>query len=247
MAKYCTLLDKLLTENLAADENEALSLVMMGQVLVDEYPAVSLAEKVALDAKIRLRGTASEHPYVTRAGQKLEHGLSRFGVSAAGLTCLDLGAGEGGFTDCLLAHGAAKVYAVDVAYGIFDWKLRNNERVVLLERTNARNLSSEEIPEPIDLLTCDVSFISLKKILPQTVKLLAPEGVFIVLYKPQFELMPDLLGKNGNAKNPDHIAEGIDEMTEYLAARDIHIRERAVSPLRGSNGNEEWLLYGATA
>jgi 23S rRNA (cytidine1920-2'-O)/16S rRNA (cytidine1409-2'-O)-methyltransferase len=187
---------------------------------------------------------AKDGPYVTRAGQKLEHGLARFGISAEGLVCLDIGAGEGGFTDCLLKHGAAKVYAVDVAYGIFDWKLRHDERVVLLERTNARYLNNESIPEPINLLTSDVSFISLKKILPTAVQLLAPEGIFIVLYKPQFELPRTQLGKNGNVKNPDHITEGIDEMTAFLAEKNIYVREHAVSPLHGKHGNEEWLLFG---
>ena len=239
----CLLIEKLLNEGWASDEKEALALVMTGNVLVNDYPAASIKEKVDLDSVIRLRGKDNGR-YVTRAGLKLEKGLSCFGVSVEGKVCLDIGAAEGGFTDCLLKFGAAKVYAVDVAYGIFDWGLRNDERVVLLERTNARYLDDSLIPELIDLLTCDVSFISLRKILPSAVKLLKPKGEFIVLFKPQFELRQEFLGKNGNVVDSDCIVEGIEELKGFLGGEGIYIRDIVESPIRGGNGNVEWLLYG---
>ncbi|MCL2052296.1 MAG: TlyA family RNA methyltransferase [Lachnospiraceae bacterium] len=243
MPKKITLIEKMLTEGWASDEKEALALVMCGSVLVNDYPASSIKEKVPTDSLIRIRGKNNTR-YVTRAGMKLEKGLSHFSVLAKGKTCLDIGASEGGFTDCLLKHGAAKIYAVDVAYGILDWSLRNNEKVIVLERTNARYLDEKLIPEPIDLLVSDVSFISLKKILPIAAKLLKPEGLFIVLYKPQFELLPELLGKNGNVLNPAEISEGINEMRVFLEKNGIFVRRTAESPIRGSNGNVEYLLYG---
>ncbi|MCL2718200.1 MAG: TlyA family RNA methyltransferase [Lachnospiraceae bacterium] len=237
------LIEKLLNEGWASDEKEALALVMTGNVLVNDYPAASTKEKVTTDSVIRIRGKNNTR-YVTRAGLKLEKGLNYFGISAQGKTCLDIGAAEGGFTDCLLAFGAAKVYSVDVAYGIFDWSLRNNEKVVVLERTNARYLDEKLIPEPIDLLVSDVSFISLTKILPPAIKLLKPEGVFVVLYKPQFELAPEYLGKNGNVENPDYIFAGIKDLSEFLEKKGIFIRKIIESPIRGSNGNVEYLLLG---
>jgi len=242
----CLLIEKMLNEGWASDEKEALALVMTGNVLVNDYPAASIKEKVDLNSVIRLRGKDNSR-YVTRAGLKLEKGLSCFGVSARGKVCLDIGAAEGGFTDCLLKFGAARVYAVDVAYGIFDWVLRNDERVVLLERTNARYLDDSLIPESIDLLTCDVSFISLRKILPQVVKLLRREGEFIVLFKPQFELRQEFLGKNGNVVDSDYIIEGIEGLKGFLGGEGIFVRDVAESPVRGSSGNVEWLLYGGVS
>ena len=243
MKKKCVLIERLLNEGWASDEKEALALVMTGNVLVNDYPTASIKEKVAVDSVIRIRGKDNSR-YVTRAGLKLEKGLSYFGVSAEGKICLDIGAAEGGFTDCLLKSGAAKIYAVDVAYGIFDWSLRNNEKVKLLERTNARYLDNSMIPEPVDLLVCDVSFISLRKIMPPAVKLLKPEGEFIVLFKPQFELAPEYLGKNGNAENPAHVMEGIEGLKAFLKDEGIHVRDVVESPIRGSSGNLEYLLYG---
>ena len=226
-----------------ADEKEALAFVMAGRVLVDDYPAASIKEKVAADSVIRLRGKNNSR-YVTRAGEKLAKGLNGFGVSVAGKTCLDIGAAEGGFTDCLLQSGAAKVYAVDVAYGIFDWRLRNHEAVVLLERMNARYLCKDQIPEPVDLLVSDVSFISLRKILPAAVKLLRPDGVFIVLFKPQFELKQEYLGKNGNAINHDYIMDVLRDFAVFAESHGIYVRDSMESPIRGNHGNVEYLLYG---
>jgi 23S rRNA (cytidine1920-2'-O)/16S rRNA (cytidine1409-2'-O)-methyltransferase len=243
--KKVFLVERMLNEGWAVSEKEALALVMTGDVLVNDYPAASVREKVAVDSVIRIRGFEDKGRYVTRAGQKLEKGLAHFGVSAVGKVCLDIGAAEGGFTDCLLKHGAVKVYAVDVAYGIFDWQLRNNEKVVVLERTNARALDEKLVPDKIDLLVSDVSFISLKKILPQAVKLLKADGVFIVLYKPQFELPREFIGKNGNVENPEHVMEGIADLTEFLKRHGVLVRDSVVSPIKGSHGNVEYLLYGS--
>ena len=182
--------------------------------------------------------------FVTRAGKKLDFALSHFSLSPAGLVCLDVGCAEGGFTDCLLRHGAAKVYAVDVAYGSFDWRLRHDERVVLLERTNARYLDGDKIPEAVDLVTCDVSFISIKKIIPALLPLVRPGGQFVLLYKPQFELPRDQVGKNGIAKDPAYVADGLADMTAFLTAQGITIEGTAPSPLAGKKGNVEWLIVG---
>ena len=239
----CLLIEKMLAEEWASDEKEALALVMTGNVLVDDYPAASIKEKVSVSSVIRFRGKNNTR-YVTRAGQKLAEGLSYFGVSAEGKTCLDIGSAEGGFTDCLLRHGAEKVYAVDVAYGILDWSLRNHEKVTVLERTNARYLDESLVPDPIDFITSDVSFISLRKILPSAVKLLKPDGVFIVLFKPQFELKKEYLGKNGNVINHDYVVEGIEEMRSFLEGKGIYVWNFIESPIRGSHGNVEFLLYG---
>jgi 23S rRNA (cytidine1920-2'-O)/16S rRNA (cytidine1409-2'-O)-methyltransferase len=242
--KTLPLLGRLLDEGHARDEKDALALVMAGKILVDNVPAASIHEKVANTAEIRLRGEKNNMRYVTRAGEKLAAGLAHFAVSVENLTCLDIGAAGGGFTDCLLDHGAAKVYAVDVAYGIFDWQLRHDSRVVLLERTNARHLDESHVPEKIDFLTSDVSFISLKKILPAAAKLLKPNGLFLVLYKPQFELPRKFVGPNGHIKNPDHIAGGISDMTEFLAGHGLCVLGNTPSPVAGSKGNIEYLLYG---
>lgn len=244
MKKKYLLLDKMLMEKWAADEKEALALVMTGNVLVNDYPAASIHEKVTDDCVVRIRGKAKGRRYVTRAGLKLEGGFESFNVTAEGKVCLDIGAAEGGFTDCLLVHGAARVYAVDVAYGIFDWRLRNNEKVVVLERTNARYLNERLITEKIDLLTGDVSFISLRVVLPGAMELLKPDGVFIVLYKPQFELPREQIGKNGNVDNLDFIAANLGDLFEFFRDKGIFVRGLAVSPVRGSNGNEEFLLFG---
>lgn len=229
-------------DGLVACEREAISLVMTGNVLVNDHPASSIHEKITPDSTIRIR--TSKGNFVTRAGDKLAWGLSSFAVTVAGKVCLDIGCAEGGFTDCLLQNGAAKVYAVDVARGTFAWQLRNDERVTLLEKTNARYLNRQLIPEPIDFFCCDVSFISLQKILPVAAKLLTPTGSFIVLYKPQFELPRSQIGKNGIPHDPDDIKTGIAALTAFAAAHNIFIRQSTASPLQGSKGNVEYLLYG---
>ncbi|MCL2254262.1 MAG: TlyA family RNA methyltransferase [Lachnospiraceae bacterium] len=242
--KKCLLIDKMLSEEWACNEKEALAMVMTGKVLVDDYPANSIKEKISVGSVIRIKGKSNKSRYITRAGRKLEKGLSFFPVSAEGMICADIGAAEGGFTDCLLKYGAEKVYAVDVAYGILDWSLRNNEKVVVLERTNARYLSDELIPDKVNLLTSDVSFISLRKILPAAINIMSKDGIFIVLYKPQFELKREQTGKNGNVENNDFIAENMTALISFLNDKGIFVRDLTFSPVRGSHGNIEYLLYG---
>ena len=187
------------------------------------------------------------HSFVTRAGAKLDAALSHFDIRPLNYTCLDLGSAEGGFCDCLLKRGAGCVYAVDVAYGIFDWKLRHDERVVLLERTNARYLDSDKIPETFDLISCDVSFISLKKILPVAAKFLKASGHFLCLYKPQFELPRKHTGRHGIPLSQELIDDGIAGMTAFLATENIFVRAVYPSPITGKKGNREYFLYGDTA
>ena len=185
--------------------------------------------------------------YVTRAGAKLHAALLHFDIRPDNYICLDLGSAEGGFVDCLLQWGAGRVYAVDVAYGIFDWKLRHDERVVLLERTNARYLDSGKIPETVDLISCDVSFISLKKILPVAAQFLKANGHFLCLYKPQFELPRKHTGRHGIPINDAVINTGIAEMTAFLADESLFVRAVYPSPIKGKKGNTEYFLYGDIA
>jgi len=185
-----------------------------------------------------------EKKYVTRSGLKLEKALEVFDVAVNEKVCIDIGASEGGFTDCLIRNNAKKVYSVDVAYGILDWKLRNNEKVIPLERTNARYLDESKIQEKCDLITADVSFISINKILPNVKKLLKEEGLIISLYKPQFEVSKELIEKNGNIKNPDYIIDALVKTVSFLKENGIYMRKLTYSPIRGNNGNIEFLLFG---
>lgn len=224
------------------DEFEARGIILAGKVYVNQEICAYCKQDISAGDTVTIKH--SEKKYVTRAGQKLEKALHAFDVDVSHKVCIDIGAAEGGFTDCLLKNNAGRVYSVDVAYGIFDWNLRNNERVVVLERTNARYLDGDKVPEKCDLITSDVSFISIRKILPNVKKLLKPTGNIISLYKPQFELPRKHIGKNGNIENPEHVCDAVSETVSHLRREGIHIRKMTDSPIRGSNGNIEFLLYG---
>lgn len=224
------------------DEFEAQGIILAGKVYLNN--AVCTFGKQEIKDKDQVTIKYTEKKYVTRAGLKLARAIDEFAVDVTERVCLDIGAAEGGFTDCLLKNKARLVYAVDVAYGIFDWKLRNHERVVVLERTNARYLDAGRIPEPCDLITSDVSFISIHKILPHVKTFLQPDGLIISLYKPQFELPREYLGKNGNVRSPGHIVAAMDKTVNFLKEAGIFIRDCTCSPIRGSNGNIEFLLLG---
>jgi 23S rRNA (cytidine1920-2'-O)/16S rRNA (cytidine1409-2'-O)-methyltransferase len=184
-----------------------------------------------------------DHPWVSRGGVKLDHALNYFGIDPSGLICLDVGASTGGFTDVLLARGAAKVYAVDVGHGQLAWKLRQDARVVVLERTNARHLTRAEIPEPIELIVCDASFIGLETVLPASLGLAAPGGCLIALIKPQFEVGPGRIGKGGVVRDPALHAEVCERIQAWLERqpgwRVLGITE---SPITGPEGNIEFLI-----
>jgi 23S rRNA (cytidine1920-2'-O)/16S rRNA (cytidine1409-2'-O)-methyltransferase len=184
-----------------------------------------------------------EHPWVSRGGMKLAHALARFGLDPAGRVCLDIGASTGGFTDVLLARGAAKVYAVDVGHGQLDWKLRNDPRVVVLERTNARYLTTREIPEPPGFITCDASFIGLETVLPAALALAAPGAFLVALIKPQFEVGKGEVGKGGVVRDPAQHQAVCKRIGAWLAAQPgWTVLGIADSPILGPEGNREFLI-----
>jgi 23S rRNA (cytidine1920-2'-O)/16S rRNA (cytidine1409-2'-O)-methyltransferase len=195
---------------------------------------------VEQDARINLKAAPR---YVSRGGVKLEKALKEFAISLEGKTALDVGASTGGFTDCLLAHGAARVVAVDVGYGQLDWKLRNDPRVVVLEKTNIRYLAPSALPDPIEVATIDASFISLKLILPCVKALLSELHEVIALVKPQFEVGKGKVGKGGVVRSADEHARVIDEIGKAAAAIGYESRGVIESPLLGPKGNKEFLLY----
>ena len=237
-------LDQALVERgLCESREKAQRAIMAGQVTINEQLAKKPGDKVQPSDQIAL--TAAER-YVSRGGFKLEHALKHFNLAATGLTALDLGASTGGFTDCLLQHGAAKVYAVDVGHGQLAWKLRHDPRVVVMERTNARDLTASAFPQPfapLDLAVIDCSFISLSKILPVAVALLGASGRIAALIKPQFEAGKAEADKGrGVITDPAIHARVLREIEEFVAQQ-LHLAWRGVteSPLLGPAGNKEFL------
>src|ERR1700680_517587 len=229
----------LLERGLAESREKARALILAGQVLVDGQKAAKAGHLVHDDARIEL---ISQPRYVGRGGLKLEAALDHFSLLAAGKVCLDVGASTGGFTDCLLQHGAARVYAIDVGTGQLDWRLRNDPRVVVAEQVNARYLSRKEVPEPIDLAVCDVSFISVTMILPALVKLLASNAEMVILVKPQFELAKHQVGRGGIIRDPALHQQACQRVEE--AVRQLTFGSQIVpSPVLGAEGNQEFLLY----
>lgn len=235
-------LDKvLLGRGLVASREEGRGRILAGEVMVNEQPVTKAGSLVDTDALIRLKGKA--FPYVSRGGAKLERALRDFQIEVKGKIALDAGASTGGFTDCLLMQGAARVYAVDVGYGQLDWKLRNDPRVVVLERRNIRHLAAEETPEPPQLATLDVSFISLRLVLPQVKRLLAPMGEIVALIKPQFEVGKGKVGKGGVVRDPEEHLRVIEEIKEAAIALGLEVRGVTESPLLGPKGNKEFFLH----
>ena len=233
-------LDKLVMERgLAPSRERAKALIMAGQVVVDDHLADKAGLMVPTEAQIRLKGEPL--PYVSRGGLKLAEGLERFGIDVAGLCAVDVGASTGGFTDCLLQRGARKVFAVDVGYGQLAWKLREDPRVVNLEKTNIRYL--EALPEPPDLAVIDASFISLDKVLPPTLRLIKEEGTVVALIKPQFEVGRGQVGKGGvvrDEKKHREVVEGIADLAQGLGLSVLGVCD---SPILGPKGNKEFLIH----
>ncbi len=233
-------LDVLLTEQGYADSRaKAQAIIMAGQVYVEgqkaDKPGISYEETV----QIEVRGESC--PYVSRGGLKLEKALRDFGVKPDGYVCSDSGASTGGFTDCLLQQGAAKVFAIDVGYGQLDWKIRSDPRVVVMERTNIRYVTPEDLGEPLDLSVIDVSFISLKIVLPAIKKLLKPNGQVLCLIKPQFEAGRDKVGKKGVVREPETHKEVLDHFVELAKELEFTILGLTFSPVKGPEGNIEFL------
>lgn len=233
-------LDVLLVERgLAPSREKAKALIMSGLVYVGGQREDKAGAAFPEDAELELRGGAPK--YVSRGGLKLEKAVERFGVRAGGKVCMDVGASTGGFTDCMLQNGAAKVYAVDVGHGQLDWRLRNDPRVVCLERTNIRYVTRKEIPEEVELVTIDVSFISLSKVLPAVRALLREDGEIVALIKPQFEAGREKVGKHGVVRDPAVHREVIAAALRYGRESGLLACGLTFSPIRGPEGNIEYL------
>lgn len=237
-------IDQLLVDReLAESRAKAQALVLAGQVLADEQKVDKPGRRVRYDCSIRLLGQAAK--FVSRAGFKLEAALDRFNVNVAGKTCLDVGASTGGFTDCLLQRGAVKVYAVDVGTNQLHWKIRQDPRVEVRERVNARYLSREEVPESCGFACMDVSFISVALVLPAAVSLLEPEAEMIVLAKPQFEVGKGEVGKGGIVRDPALRLAAARKVAEALSSAGFAKIETMESPVPGAEGNIEYLIHAA--
>jgi 23S rRNA (cytidine1920-2'-O)/16S rRNA (cytidine1409-2'-O)-methyltransferase len=234
-------LDRLLVaRGLAPTRQKAQALILSGMVSVDGRRVDKAGAPVEEDADVAVAGPP--HPYVSRGGVKLAAALDEFHLDPSGLVCLDVGASTGGFTDCLLQRGAAKVYAVDVGYGQLDAKLRGDPRVVLREKVNARSLSRDDVPEPVRIAAVDVSFISTRLVLPAVVPLLAPDAALVVLVKPQFEAGRGEVGKGGIVRSEEVRRRVVSEIAGFAAGLHLERIGTIRSPIRGAHGNEEFLL-----
>ena len=235
-------LDILLVEKgLAGSRERAKRMIMAGAVLVDGQKVAKAGTTVKREAEIRLMG--NDIPYVSRGGLKLAKPMETFGLSLAGKTAADIGASTGGFTDCMLQNGAVKVYAIDVGYGQLAWKLRTDERVVNMERTNIRNVTVEMLEGPIDFASIDVAFISLAKVLPVAYELLKDEGEIAALIKPQFEAGKEKVGKKGVVRDPAVHLEVVENIVAFSRELGFAVRGLTFSPVKGPAGNIEYLVW----
>ena len=242
-------IDKLLVERgLADSRTKAQALIMAGLVLVNEQRVAKPSDSTQLDAQIRLKGADDPTSrYVGRGGLKLESALREFAIDVNGFVCIDVGSSTGGFTDCLLQHGAASVVAVDVGHNQLDWRLRNDPRVTVKEGVNARYLQPEDFPNKFDLAVMDVSFISATKVMPAIIPLLTEAGRLITLIKPQFEVGRGEVGSGGIVRDPAKHARVIAEVNQAATEFGLHHLALIESPLKGADGNREFLaLYEKT-
>ena len=237
-----TRLDVLLTEQgLQESRQKAQATIMSGLVFVNGQRVDKPGTAIPNDAKIEIRGNTLK--YVSRGGLKLEKAMAEFPIELNGCICGDIGASTGGFTDCMLQNGASKVYSVDVGYGQLAWKLREDPRVVCMERTNARYLTHEQIPQELDFASVDVSFISLGLILPALDGLLSPEGEAVCLVKPQFEAGREKVGKKGVVRDPAVHLEVLEAFLRHAKENHFTVLGITYSPIRGPEGNIEYLGY----
>lgn len=234
-------LDILLVNNgLAESREKAKRIIMAGLVIVEGSIEYKAGTKFDSDAEIIVKG--KECPYVSRGGLKLEKAIKEWNIPCKNTICVDMGASTGGFTDCMLQHGARRVYAIDVGYGQLDYKLRSDQRVINIEKTNIRYLDTELIPEPIDLITIDVSFISLKHMLPIAASILAPDGNVLSLVKPQFEAGKKQVGKGGIVRDFDVHIQVIKNVIDFSKECNLYAKALTFSPIKGNKGNIEYLL-----
>ena len=218
---------------------------MAGAVFTGERKIAKAGDMLADDASLEVRG--KDHPWVSRGGIKLDHGLTHFGFDVTGAIALDVGASTGGFTDVLLSRGAAKVYAVDVGTNQLAWKLRQDPRVIVHEQTNARNLTSEIIPQPVDIIVCDASFIGLAKVLEAPLKLAKPGARLVALVKPQFEAGREEVGKGGVVRDEAVHQRVCDEAATWVESQGWRVLGLTESPITGPEGNKEFLLAAEKA
>ncbi|OQX26436.1 MAG: TlyA family rRNA (cytidine-2'-O)-methyltransferase [Desulfobacteraceae bacterium IS3] len=235
-------LDMMLVEKgLAQSRQRAQALIMTGNVLVNNIPADKAGTAVSDTDMIVIRG--GDIPYVSRGGLKLAAALYEFNVNPQSWVCLDVGASTGGFTDCLLQHGAKRVYAADVGYGQLAWKLRQDSRVIAIERTNIRYMPEEALPEKVDLVTIDASFISLKIIVPCVLKFMKKDAEILALIKPQFEVGKGRVGKGGVVRDAVLHQQVVDDLTGFFAQMTFCCESVIPSPIEGPKGNKEFIAY----
>jgi len=235
-------LDEMLVQHgLALNLKEARALIMGKAVMVNETYLDKAGVLVDVDAQIKIKG--HDHPFVSRGGLKLKGALEEFKLDVGGLVALDVGASTGGFTDCLLQAGARKVYALDVGYGQLAWKLRADKRIVVMERRNIRYCDGSDMAEKPDIATIDVSFISLKTVLPAVLKLLAAEGIILALIKPQFEARREEVGKQGVVRDLLVRQRVVEEIINFCRSLHLQVNGTCVSPLSGPEGNQEFFIF----
>ena len=235
-------LDILLVEKgIITSRERSKTCIMAGEVFVNGQRVDKVGEKVPVSANIEFKGKTM--PYVSRGGYKLEKAMKQYPIDLNGKVCMDIGASTGGFTDCMLQNGASKVFAVDVGYGQFAWKLRVDPRVVCMERTNVRYLTVDDIGEKLDFASIDVSFISLKKIMPATISLLKDDGEVVALIKPQFEAGREKIGKKGVVRDIEVHKEVVYDIIDFLIENDLNVLGVSFSPIKGPEGNIEYLVY----
>lgn len=232
----------LVRQGYAPSREKAKALLMAGSVFVDNQREDKAGAQFD-ESKIRLEVKGKPIPYVSRGGLKLERALREFPISLTGSVCMDIGASTGGFTDCMLQNGAGKVYAIDVGHGQLDWKLRCDERVVCMEKMNFRYVTGEQIPEPIDFASVDVSFISLTKILPPARELLRKQGEMVCLIKPQFEAGREKVGKKGVVRDKKVHVDVVRTVTDYAEKAGFLVKGLTYSPIKGPEGNIEYLMW----
>jgi len=233
--------DQLLVQReLAESRTRAQALILAGNVFSGDRRVAKAGDLLAEDAELTVKGR--DHPWVSRGGVKLDHGLNHFGFDVAGAVALDVGSSTGGFTDVLLSRGTAKVYAVDVGTNQLAWKLRNDPRVVVHEKTNARTLDATIVPEPVDIVVCDASFIALSKVLGAALDLAKPGAKLVALVKPQFEAGRAEVGKGGVVRDPEIHQRVCDEAAAWVASKGWGVLGVTPSPITGPEGNVEFLL-----
>ena len=242
MASKKERLDVLLVDKgICTSRERAKTNIMAGLIFVDGQRVDKAGEKVKVDAEIIFKGEKLK--YVSRGGLKLEKAMNTFGIDLTNKVCMDIGASTGGFTDCMLQNNASKVFAVDVGYGQFAWKLRTDERVVCMEKTNIRYVTPEDIGVALDFASIDVSFISLRTIMPAVKALLGDKGEVVALIKPQFEAGRDKVGKKGVVRDKEVHLEVINTIINFLIENELKVLGLSYSPIKGPEGNREYLVY----